>query len=563
MARRGTGAHGEVVVEDLLQGLNEWRNIQDIVRLTFKAFHDVLKAQGEALKTLERAVDSKASKAEVAAALHAKAATADVHERIKALSDAVARKADAEELEPLAAAADVQAALRQHASALAEELERKAGTADLALAREQQERALSALRADLAKKAGADDVASRLKRKADREEGATKAELAAVEEKLGAKASLEDLKAGLAQAQRKDLEPKLKALQKECSALAEELRREIGAVRDAKADRREVDDARAEMRDAAAAAGKDARAEAAKARADAEDAVRAARDSTSRSEEQVTQALAQVEQLHGAHEGLLDVLGRKADAAELADVRRILEQKAEVGQVNVALGHKASQVALNGAIERIDELRGSAVSKSDLEGKVDVKDMCTLLDTKAGVDEVNTALSDVSRELDAKASTDELSRIVREQAVINTSLCAEFSVGRWIWKSGKTKAHGGVPWNVQSVNTDPENFVWEKDKVSIITVAPGLYEVNFGFFTRRKPSVQLMVNGEPVLAAMNSASYVVHHSSGRLTTVARHPAGNVTGLTLVDFLALPPNARVAVTYSGEDNGEGFLGLKKL
>lgn len=71
------------------------------------------------------------------------------------------------------------------------------------------------------------------------------------------------------------------------------------------------------------------------------------------------------------------------------------------------------------------------------------------------------------------------------------------------------------------------------------------------------------VSGEPVLAAVNSASYVVHHSSGRLTSVGRHPAGNVTGLTLIDFLALPPKARIAITYNGEEGGEGFISLKKL
>jgi hypothetical protein len=45
--------------------------------------------------------------------------------------------------------------------------------------------------------------------------------------------------------------------------------------------------------------------------------------------------------------------------------------------------------------------------------------------------------------------------------------------------------------------------------------------------------------------------------------VNRISAGNVTGLTLIDFLALPPRARVAITYSGEEIGEGFLSLKKL
>jgi hypothetical protein len=55
-----------------------------------------------------------------------------------------------------------------------------------------------------------------------------------------------------------------------------------------------------------------------------------------------------------------------------------------------------------------------------------------------------------------------------------------------------------------------------------MTVVPGLYEITFGFFSRRKPTVQLLVNSEPVLSAVNNNSYVVHHSSGRLTTGEHH-----------------------------------------
>ena len=37
--------------------MNEWRNIQDVIRSTFKALHDVIKAQGDAVKSLERQID--------------------------------------------------------------------------------------------------------------------------------------------------------------------------------------------------------------------------------------------------------------------------------------------------------------------------------------------------------------------------------------------------------------------------------------------------------------------------------------------------------------------------
>lgn len=76
--------------------------------------------------------------------------------------------------------------------------------------------------------------------------------------------------------------------------------------------------------------------------------------------------------------------------------------------------------------------------------------------------------------------------------------------------------------------------------------------------------MQLLINEEPVLAAVSSSSYVVHHpSSGRLEDPRRHSAGSVTGLTLIDFVALPPRARVSITYTGAELGEGFISLKKL
>lgn len=43
----------------------------------------------------------------------------------------------------------------------------------------------------------------------------------------------------------------------------------------------------------------------------------------------------------------------------------------------------------------------------------------------------------------------------------------------------------------------------------------------------------------------------------------KHTAGNITGLTLVEFVALPARARVAISYEGETKGEGFFSLRKL
>lgn len=58
-------------------------------------------------------------------------------------------------------------------------------------------------------------------------------------------------------------------------------------------------------------------------------------------------------------------------------------------------------------------------------------------------------------------------------------------MGRWIWKSGEMKQNNLVPWEVQALNTCPDNFLWEKNKTSIVAVAPGLYEISFGFYSKK------------------------------------------------------------------------------
>jgi hypothetical protein len=120
-----------------------------------------------------------------------------------------------------------------------------------------------------------------------------------------------------------------------------------------------------------------------------------------------------------------------------------------------------------------------------------------------------------------------------------------------------------VPWEVQALNTCPDNFLWEKSKTSVIAVAPGLYELSFGFYSKKQPIVQIHLNGEPLMR-VNKPQYVNDMGKeNRISNVGKHSAGNVTGLTLLDFIALPARARLSLTFTGEGHGEGFFSLRKL
>ncbi len=71
-----------------------------------------------------------------------------------------------------------------------------------------------------------------------------------------------------------------------------------------------------------------------------------------------------------------------------------------------------------------------------------------------------------------------------DQRAVNEVLCAENCLARWFWKSGSLSVDGqAVPWEVQCANTCPDNFLWQEDKSTILTVEAGLYECSMAFFS--------------------------------------------------------------------------------
>lgn len=67
------------IVDDMLNNLSEWRNIDDIVRLTFKAMTDVLKTQNSAIRELEKQMAVKVSKNEFSSMVSNKTDASQVH----------------------------------------------------------------------------------------------------------------------------------------------------------------------------------------------------------------------------------------------------------------------------------------------------------------------------------------------------------------------------------------------------------------------------------------------------------------------------------------------------
>ena len=185
---------------------------------------------------------------------------------------------------------------------------------------------------------------------------------------------------------------------------------------------------------------------------------------------------------------------------ETETLRRLMDAKADVATVET-LGKRLKDSTGPGG----GGADGAVVEQTrrELAQKVNVKDMCQLLDMKSNIQDVNQALEEVNSEIERRALGDDVQRLGEELGVIAAQTTAELSGGRWIWKTGKVTATQTVPWNIQCVNTNPDHFVWSKNSDTFVTVVPGLYQVSMGFFTDATPSVHLLVNGEPVLASIN------------------------------------------------------------
>ena len=232
-----------------------------------------------------------------------------------------------------------------------------------------------------------------------------------------------------------------------------------------------------------------------------------------------------------------------------------------INNVNVQLKQKLDINKFNNIISTFNS-NFENIHK-DMNSKADLKNILEILKNKIDKEKYQELINELKQDLASKTPLLDFSSAMDNQAIINDTLCNENNIGRWLWKSGKVKNNLSIPWEVQVINTSNDNFLWEKDKSIIGIKEGGLYEIKMGFFADKKPMIQILVNGEVVISAINSNSYVIHQSpGGRMKGTGKTSFGNVTGLTLIDFILLPDNAKLSVSYTGE-KGIGFLGIKKL
>ena len=205
---------------------------------------------------------------------------------------------------------------------------------------------------------------------------------------------------------------------------------------------------------------------------------------------------------------------------------------------------------LNTVNTNIDNIHNELITKGD------INDINLSLNKKVNIEDINN----LKNEINLKVDRNEFNNAMNNQALINDIICNENQVGRWLWKSGKIKGGFTIPWDTQSINTSPDNYIWEKDKTIISVMKGGIYKVSLGFYSNKKPNVQIIINNEMIISANNSNNY--NNNGNKNNGNSNRKLKKMTGLSLIDFIILQDNSNIAVTYIGEE-GFGFIGLKKL
>ena len=270
-----------------------------------------------------------------------------------------------------------------------------------------------------------------------------------------------------------------------------------------------------------------------------------------------------------------NIANEMKNKTNISDINQLLNNKADIS----LLKDKVSNIDLNNLKEYINNIDYELKQKMDIQSfndylntfnsnidnlhnelltKADNNEMNILLRNKVNIEEINYSLNNIKKDMNLKVNNIDFNNAMNNQAMINDIICNENQVGRWLWKTGKIKGGYAIPWDTQSVNTSPDNYIWEKDKTIITVIKGGLYQISLGFYANKKPIVQIVVNSDMVINANNNN--INRNKNNNIN--GNKNVKKMAGLSLIDFIILQDNSKIAVTYNGEE-GFGFIGLKKL
>lgn len=168
------------------------------------------------------------------------------------------------------------------------------------------------------------------------------------------------------------------------------------------------------------------------------------------------------------------------------------------------------------------------------------------------------ALSDYMEESNLKL----VSKLSALDSIIQSSdAMLSVPTARWLWKGKRYSSIGGIIWSTEACNTLQSNFIWDTGKPTILVCLSGCYRVDFVIFGKQRPTVQLHVNGEPIICAMSGDvapyMYIKPKNQAQNTYI---------GQSLTDYIYLSENSKLQLIVTSDHDKScvsGYLSLQKM
>ena len=245
---------------------------------------------------------------------------------------------------------------------------------------------------------------------------------------------------------------------------------------------------------------------------------------------------------------------------------KITEKFYELTEETKNKNNQNSIINHNSSLNSIDNEINPKINKN-LKNESQIKEKCE-------INEMNIKLNEIKNEIENNRS--EFSKTLDNQALINETLCEENKLGKWSWTMSKLKNNNRIIWDIQEINTFPDNYILENDKSVLLIKQKGIYEIIFGFYGyNKKPNIQILVNNDVIISNSNKNNKTLYENGNSVlkTTNSEFFKGNrnmainggfrnATGITFIDYINIENNSKLSVFYNG-DNGKGFFCIKKI
>ena len=188
--------------------------------------------------------------------------------------------------------------------------------------------------------------------------------------------------------------------------------------------------------------------------------------------------------------------------------------------------------------------------KDSLIMKVDFKELKNYLKSKVDIDDINKALTMINEELNSKVDNSNFQKTLKNQNDINKLICNDYIMGKWISTNNEI-INGNIKWNIQSVNSSPDNFSWDNNNYFISIRNKGIYQIEFILFIDRKenmnfyPNVMIVIDNS-IIKGFNNMENEIYDEK--------------IALKFKEYININERSRLSISISRNNSINSFMGI---